>query len=194
MNSILKLLFFSSLLSIIFTGCIESSNHIVEIPKGAKSSKKFDYNITGVTFKKTPSSINEFIGITKSYNTFALEKLISDINLFDKNSQNKIRIEVTLIEDIKSFPGLFLAVDADTKLEYTILNEKNNILYQEIISSHGETGNYERMQSLNGYILAHDRSIKNNMKSFVNSIMINLKNAQNRNVKKENTNNINKWR
>ena len=161
-----------AIVALLFSGC--SLKHNLDIKSLPDySTKQVDYQFSSIDIEVASSEekTGDLDGINADLTTSfknSLSNAIDDSNFFNNSSSNDINLEATILKCDGPLFGASMTVDSE--ISYKIENTKNDIIYNKTFKSSGTGGAFEKLIGAERWILAMDRSLKNNIKLFLEDI------------------------
>jgi len=176
--SVSKVVLLVSVLTVIFfSGCSMKNDFHVTLPKEYKI-KQLDYVLSGTNVQlankqKSTGDLDIFDTEFTSKFEKSLKNVLNNSKIFSEQSDNKITIKVVILKN--DAPAFGFDMDVYTDISYVIKSFSGKTIYDEVISAKGTATAGEEFAGVKRMILANNRSIKNNIKMFLDDIQIKLR-------------------
>ena len=157
-----------------FTGCLKN-NFTVQLPSGYEVVQN-DYKLKNISVQVASDSektgdldfwTENSLNFTKKVED-SLIKVLTDNPFFLVGSEKSLLIDVQVLKNDAPLAGLKITVHTD--FLYKITDQNGKILYENTISSFGTAEFKESFLGSNRVALANNRSVKRNIKLFLDDI------------------------
>lgn len=177
----IRFIFGALALIFLFSGCSIKHDFHVQTPLNHLNKETYDYQILFIDMKSANNSQRTgtiHLNDKDFYASFTqgLYSAIDKTNLFDKNSNNRLVLNGTVLKH--ELPLFGLDMTTQTEVLYTVKNEKKEILYSNRIISSGKATVTERFIGFERGVLSHNRSIQNNIKMLCEDLVQNFRDIQ----------------